>query len=799
MVGFPANIQVHPQTDGKKLTMRAVFLTLFYFVIWSASAQYTFEGVVLDPFNEGEPMIGASVRIQGEEVGTVSDMNGKFYLSYHEREITVVVSALCVPQEYVLNHGEFATVYACGKPNEIESVYVFSKIPFDYSIVGSDELAESNVGQDFPFLLDQLPSVTTTSDAGAGVGYTGIRIRGSDPSRINVTINGVPLNDSESQGVFWVDLPDFASSVENLAVQRGVGTSTNGAGAFGGSINVKTNDDSPKPFATYSSSIGSFNTFKNSIQLGSGTLKEKWNFEGRLSKITSNGYIDRASSDLSSYFLSGGFKDDETSVKFITFSGHEETFQAWNGVEESLLETNRTYNVYDYENQVDDYRQDHYQLHFAQGVGDVRLNAGLHYTKGQGFFEEFKEDEALTEYQITPSNPANTNSDLVRRRWLDNDFYGIVFSGQVFKARHEFIAGGAWNKYLGDHFGEVISGEYVPHVFIGKNYYFNEGDKSDFNLYGKWTYETGAGFTPFVDLQFRNVNYDFLGKTLDGNNNVVNLPQSVSHNFFNPKLGVTYERFGHLAYASFAVGNKEPNRSDYVDSPADKLPKAERMHDFELGYRNNFGRLSVSANGYYMNYKDQLAITGGVNDVGEYTRQNVTDSYRAGIELGTGYHFGKFDITSNASFSKNKAKSFVEQLDNFDTGTPTLIQHRNTDLALSPNTIVNGKLEYHATKDLSASWISKFVGKQFLDNTSTTERAIDSYFVNSVGFNATLGSKWKWIKGIDINARINNILNEKYESNGYTFGYIYGGDAIYEEYYYPQAGTHFLAGLNVRF
>ncbi|MBX2845286.1 MAG: TonB-dependent receptor [Saprospiraceae bacterium] len=700
-------------------------------------------------------------------------------------------------------------LYAQIEDQKIEPVaIVLDKYPVSFSVLDSTSIKNSNLGQDIPILLDNLTSVVSTSDAGAGVGYTGLRVRGSDASRVNVTINGVPLNDSESQGVFWVNMPDFASSVDNMVLVRGAGTSTNGAGAFGASLHLQTQASSAEAYGEYSGSAGTFNTLRNSVKFGSGLLNDRWTVEGRLSKITSDGFIDRATSDLQSYYFDTSYKlgDSPTDgqLKFITFAGHEVTYQAWFGIEESILANNRTFNPYTYENQVDDYQQDHYQLFLDQPLSDdVSLDIGLHYTKGQGFFEEFREQDGLGNYGIADQvigGQTITESDLVRRRWLDNDFFGAIFSTNIYQDAHNIKVGGGWNKYLGDHFGEVISGQFIPQERIGQNYYFNDADKTDFNIYSKYTYDFESGFTPYVDLQFRRVNYDFEGLALDGSGTVTPLPQTVDHNFFNPKAGLTWRGGDNSAYASVSVAQKEPNRSDYTDSPADQLPVAEKLTDFELGYRYN-GVVNAGVNFYFMDYKDQLAVTGGVNDVGAYTRVNVDDSYRAGVELEANWQPNeKFEIAANATFSQNRIESFVENIDDFDNGGAQQVFHEDTDLALSPNVIAGGNIAYAPIPGrLKVSLISKYVGDQFLDNTSTESRKIDAYLVNNLALNATLAENAGFIKAIDINARVNNLFDTDYEANGYTFGYIFGGETIYEEYYYPQAGTYFLGGLNVKF
>ena len=793
--------------------MKSLFSILFVFLAFSAFAQYEFKGQVVD--EAGEPVVGATIQIKNADFGTITDQQGEFSFEAGQDTIVVKINALLYagPVEKQFYASDFNVITLTDSALTIQPVFISDKYPVTQTTITKEDLESRNLGQDIPILLEQQPSVVATSDAGAGVGYTGIRVRGSDATRVNVTINGVPLNDSESQGVFWVNMPDFSSSTDKITLVRGAGSSTNGAGAFGASLHLQTDQISEQAYAEYNGSAGSFNTLKNNIQFGTGNLGS-FSAGGRLSKITSDGFIDRASSDLESYFFQaanqfGEQGENPSQIKFITFKGQEETYQAWYGVREDILEEDRTFNPYTYENQVDNYQQTHYQLHWDQEVSDNLLyNVGLHYTKGEGYFEEFKEDDNLSDYGIAPFTVGGetiTNSDLVRRRWLDNDFFGLVSSSTYYSANHELTIGGGWNKYLGDHFGEVIQGEFVPAEAIGENYYQNDAIKNDFNIYGKYTYdyETESGLLrPYVDLQYRNVNYEFVGLALDGSGNVQNLPQSVSHNFFNPKAGISFDFGQHQLYASFSRAQKEPNRNDYTDSPLSELPKAEKLNDYELGYQFSEGRNNITINGYYMDYTDQLALTGGVNDVGEYSRVNVPDSHRLGVELNGLLLFGaenQFSLSANAALSENKIDSFTENIDDYDEGGLQTVQHEDTDLALSPNFIAGGSFTYQPNQTFSASLISKYVGDQYLDNTSTESRSIDAYWIQNLNLSASLGQFVPQLKTVDVHLLVNNLLDEEYEANGYTFGYIAGGETIYENYYYPQAGRNFLAGLTIRF
>ena len=680
-----------------------------------------------------------------------------------------------------------------------------------YTSIDRKEIEKINLGQDVPYLLNQAPSVVVTSDGGAGVGYTGIRIRGTDPSRINVTINGIPVNDAESQGTFWVDLPDVASSFDNVQVQRGVGTSTNGAGAFGGSINIQTAKLNDKPYAELHNSFGSFNTVKNTVMAGTGLLDSAWAFDARLSNIKSDGYIDRASADLGSYYVSGAWYGKTAMVKAITFSGVEETYQAWYGVHKDSLKTNRTFNpagiyfdnngnILYYDNQVDHYHQDYYQLHFSKIIDSkLNLNAALHYTKGYGYYEEYKEDAALSDYGLNDVVIDSTNiisyTDLVRRKWLDNDFYGFTFSANYDPHKKLAITlGGGWNQYDGDHFGEVIWAQYASNGNIRHTYYDDNAVKTDLNVFGKATYNFSKKLSAFADVQYRMIDYTFLGY----NSDLINIDQDASLAFVNPKAGITYninERAN--VYLFYGRGNKEPNRDDYTQSTPQSRPKHETLDDIEIGYRHNIKKAAWSVNAYYMIYENQLVLTGEINDVGAYNRSNVEDSYRAGIEAEFGVKVLKnLEWAGNVTLSRNRIKNFKEFIDDYDNGGQLVNIYSETDIAFSPGIIAANIITYNPVKNTEISFMSKYVGEQFLDNTSNTERMIDAYLVNDVRMSYTI--KTKKANEIALRLVVNNLFNEMYESNGYTYSYIYGG-MVTESFYYPQAGINWLAGLSLKF
>lgn len=705
----------------------------------------------------------------------------------------------------------------------VKATRVNEKSGMAYSDVFQKELRKQNLGQDLPFLLNQLPSVVVTSDAGAGIGYTGIRIRGTDPTRVNVTLNGIPYNDSESQGVYWVNMPDFASSIQSIQIQRGVGTSTNGAGAFGGSINVNTLQLNREPYGEVNVSAGSFNTTKANMLVSTGLINNRFVIDARLSKITSDGFVDRASSNLQSFYVSGGYYKNNSFVRLNVFSGSERTYQSWNGIPEALaksdpkgiedfisrnyydenfknelLKSGRKYNFYTYDNEVDDYKQSHIQLISSLKVAkNWRFNPTLHYTKGLGFYEQYKSDQKLVNYglaNVTVGNSIIKKTDLIRRKWLDNDFYGAVWSLDyegLGKLRGNL--GGGWNQYLGEHFGEVIWSKYASNGDIRHRYYENNTTKNDFNTYAKLFYSLNEKVDAFVDLQVRTVSFDMLG-TSDG---VGDLDYRKSYSFFNPKFGINYQ-FSNISsfYASYAKGSKEPSRQDFVDN-APKVPNPEILHDFESGYRITSNSWKAEANLYFMNYVNQLVLTGQVNLTGDAIRLNVDKSYRAGIELQFAKKVSeKFNLALNTTFSKNKIKDFDEVVPSYGDLPNEVNSLKNTDISFSPNIISGGSINFLPLKKIEISLLPKYVGKQFLDNTSSESKKLDAYFVNDLRFSYHI--KTKTIKEIDFSILINNLFNKKFESNGYTYSYL-TDTKIIENFVFPQAGTNVLAGFRVRF
>ncbi|CAI8211042.1 MAG: Uncharacterised protein [Cryomorphaceae bacterium] len=701
------------------------------------------------------------------------------------------------------------------KEVNVNALRAGEKTPVAFTNISEAEIEKGNLGQDLPYLISLTPSVVTTSDAGAGVGYTGFRIRGTDPTRINVTINGIPLNDSESQGVWWVNMPDFSSSIENIQIQRGVGTSTNGGSAFGASVNLKTDGLNKKAYAITNNSVGSFATLKNNIEFGTGLLNGKFAFDGRLSKISSDGYIDRATSDLKSLYLQGTYFGKKSVLKGIIFTGHELTYQAWNGVPLNYLDTNRTYNSYTYENEVDNYKQTHYQLHYSQQLNDVtNFNIAGHYTHGEGYYEQEKLNQSLNSYglqDIIIGSDTITKTNLVRRKWLNNDFGGLTYSLNHKIGNLDLTLGGASNRYSGQHYGNVIWAQYASDASFNHQYYWNKAEKFDNNFYAKADYKYSEATQLYIDLQGRSIDYIFEGLDPEGNA----AEQEVNLEFFNPKFGLHHTlNESQVLYASFGVANKEPNRSDYTESSPESRPTHETLYDTEIGYKQVGNKMTFGANFYFMKYENQLVMTGKMNDVGGRTHVNVTESFRKGIELEGIYKLTtKLTWAANMTLSENKIVTpFIEDVDNWDTWGVDQVTHENTNLAFSPNIIWTSQLNYQFDKNTSIDLISKYVGEQFIDNTSSEDRMLNDYLVN----NLRLTYDWesKIFKTAKVSLQINNLFNNEYISNAWIYRFIsdnwdpresdhYVNADSEKGYnmagYFPQATRNYLLGLTLGF
>jgi iron complex outermembrane receptor protein len=585
-----------------------------------------------------------------------------------------------------------------------------------------------------------------------------------------------------------------------VQIQRGVGSSTNGAGAFGASINIQTNQLQTKPYAETNLSTGSFGTYKLNVLAGTGLINNHFVLDARLSKIYSNGYVDRAFSDLKSFYLSGGYYTKKSFFRLNIFSGIEQTYQSWGGVPESLLKTNRTYNPYTYENETDNYQQDNYQLITSHELSrNWRLNVSGFYTKGRGYYEQYRPNDRYSNYglpNVTISDSTITRTDIIRRRWLDNDFYGSVFSLD-YTSYNKLTAyiGGGWNEYRGGHYGEIIWARITGNTDIRHRYYNDDATKRDANLYAKAYYQFTPKLNAFADLQIRRVDYSFLGF----NSQLQNVQQDANLTFFNPKAGATYTLDDeNTLYASVSVAHREPNRDDYTQSTPESRPRAERLIDYEAGYKLQRQRVSFTANAYFMNYRDQLVLSGQLNDVGAYNRVNVPRSYRAGVELESALQLAKkLRWNVNATFSRNRIQNFTEYLDNFDNESQESRQYSETDISFSPNVIGGSQLLFTAAKGLELGLLSKYVGKQYLDNTSNESRKLNPYFTNDIRVIYSL--KPRFAQELTFTLLFNNVFNELYESNGYTYAYISEGRVQADNGYYPQAGRNFLAGVRLRF
>ncbi|HYG18140.1 MAG TPA: TonB-dependent receptor, partial [Ohtaekwangia sp.] len=791
-----------------------------------------------------QALVGASVQIVETGAGVVTDAEGGFRFSVPQGQYSLRVKFIGYADKSERINVDrdldlsivLQETYQLTDEVVVVATRADEKTPATYTNVDQQAIRKQNFGQDLPFLLNWTPSVVTTSDAGTGVGYTGLRIRGSDATRINVTINGIPYNDSESLGTFWVDIPDIASSSKSIQIQRGVGTSTNGAGAFGATINLQTNTRNDTPYGEIISSAGSFGTFRNTLSFGTGLLNNRWVLDGRISRIVSDGFIDRASSDLQSYYFAAGYYAGRTMVKAIAFGGKERTYQSWYGVPESRLNNDaeameltvynegwneeqrqnlltsdsRTFNPYTYQNQVDDYQQDHYQLHFSRRLGNyITGNASLHYTRGNGYYEEYKYDGDFADYGLpdvviqdddgtTEDNDTISSTDFIRRRWLDNHFYGITYSLNYEKGNLNSILGGSWNRYDGDHFGEILWSE-VSVVPIEYQYYFNTGDKRDFNVFLKNNYQFSEKLNAYVDLQFRRITYETYG--IENEQNLLDV--NADYNFFNPKAGVVYTvRENEQLYASYSIANREPVRDDFVDAPGVSRPKHETLRNLEAGYKRTGAKYAFNINYYLMDYKNQLVLTGELNDVGASVRTNVDKSYRMGIELEWLLKFSdKFSWNANLSLSRNKISDFTEIIydygEDWEDYNEVRTTYTDTDISFSPGVVASSGLTWSPVKNLEATLLTKYVGRQYLDNTSNTDRSIDPYLVNDVRLSYVISPSFA--KKLALSVIFNNILNEEYESNGYTWGYAGGGDQYRENYYYPQAGRNYIVMLSLAF
>ncbi len=781
---------------------------------------------------DGKPLPGATIVVQSTKAGVQSGTNGEFEIQLEKGKTYKLTASFVgfepLTKEVIANENaivNFALAEASEllEPVNISAVRAGKNVPIAKSNLSKTQIEERNEGRDMPFVLKDLPSTVVSSDAGTGIGYTGIRIRGSDISRINVTVNGIALNDPESHGVFWVNTPDLASSAQSIQVQRGVGTSTNGAGAFGASVNIKTSELSLKPYASADVTGGSFNTLKTNVRAGSGLLNDHWSIDARFSKINSDGFIDRATADLKSYYLSASYYSKKTSVQLIHFGGGEETYQAWWGVPEAklngdsaalythiinngydsqdsanLVNSNpRTYNYYTYDNETDNYKQDHYQLHVSQAFSEkLTANAALHYTWGRGYYEQYRKDDDLAHYgldDVILGGDTVTSTDLIRRRWLNNNLIGTTYSLQADLDQLQLTFGGAYNKYIGDHYGEIIWAQYASNSDIRDRYYDNRTTKTDLNNYLKASYTVGK-FTAYGDLQLRSVSY--VANGIDEDGTTIDVDRSFT--FFNPKAGVNYNLNDQSrVYASVAVAHREPVRTDFLDAPADLQPKPEELIDYEAGYELQTERAFFNANFFFMDYTNQLVLTGQLNDVGSPIRTNAPESYRAGIELVGSYIVNKYlQLGANFTFSQNKILNFTDYVVDYDNGGYQEENFKSTDISYSPNVIGGINITVKPIAGATIDWNTKYVGQQFMDNTSSESKSLDAFNVTDLrlGYNLPV----KWVDRLNVHLLIANLFDQEYTPNGYTYSYIYG-EKITENFYFPMAGINFMAGVSVDF
>ncbi len=786
-------------------TMSLTFLILLV----SGQNKNLVRGKVTDRTNQ-QPVAGALVSVNNFQ--TTTDENGSFALTwagsvnnslwvkslgFRDKEISL--SSLSSNNEMAIEL-EPGTLFL--QPLEVRSIRAADKAPFAKTNLGKEEIAKTNLVQDIPFLLNQTPSVVINSDAGNGVGYTGIRIRGTDATRINVTLNGIPYNDPESMGTFFVNLPDFSSSVNSIQVQRGVGTSSNGAAAFGATINLSTNEFNEKAYSEINNSFGSFNTRKHTLKAGTGLLGNHFTLDARVSSIQSDGYIDRASSDLKSFYISGAWLNQKSSLRFNVFSGKERTYQAWYGVSQSLLTTDRTNNPAGtekagtpYDDQTDNYTQTHYQLFFNHAFSSSwSLQTAAFLTRGYGYYEEYKANQRFSNYglpnPIVNGSPV-TRTNLVRERWLNNYFYGQNISLQYRKKGNEFTLGGGWSTYEGTHYGTLpwLQTGTAP---AGYRYYNNPAIKKDANLFAKWQQRLTGYLFGFVDFQYRYVSHNMKGFK-DNPALFVNR----QFNFFNPKIGITYRKNNWQAFVSYAIGQKEPNRDDF-EAGVIHQPKSEKLQDLELGIEYKKSNYQFSANLYYMNYVNQLVLTGQINDVGAYTRFNVPKSYRLGIELQGGWKPAEWlSVGGNIALSKNKIKSFTEYTDNYDAGNQHAAQRNNTDISFSPAMVSGTQLIFYPAKQFELGLVGKYVGKQYMDNSQLKRSELKSFSTQDL--RVVYSFHHKVFKQVQLIGQINNLFNTLYEPNGYSYSYISGGALYTDNSYYPMAGRNFVVAVNLRF
>ena len=756
----------------------------------------------------GLSLPGAGITIENTILGVHTDSEGNYSLAIRKGGIYKLrfsfIGFESQIRDVTLKGDTVLNIVLLAKSVMTEEVFVNAtrageRTPMAYSTVTKEDISKNNIAQDIPYLLGYTPSLVVSSDAGTGVGYTNINIRGTDVKRINVTIDGVPVNDAESHGVWWVDLPDLASSADNIQIQRGVGTSTNGAGAFGATINFQTTNLNREPYAEVNSSYGSFNTSKNTINFGTGLINKKFAIDARLSKIWSDGYIDRAFSDLKSFYISGTMYGETSILKLMIFSGVEHTYQAWDGVPKDSLATHRTYNIHNYKNETDNYWQDNYQLHYSKEISsNISANTALHYTHGQGYYENLIQNSKYSSFNL-PNAIFNTDtitsSDFITQRWLRNDFYGFTYSLNYRKDKISTIIGGGWNQYLGNHFGDIIWAKTVTYNNDSYRWYQGTGNKKDLNTFLKINYSLTSKLNLYADLQFRNINYSIGGF----DENLKDVTQNHKYNFFNPKAGFTYNLDEkQKVFSSFGVSQREPDRDDFIDADPGKTPVPEKLFDYEAGYEFHSSILMLKGNLYYMFYHDQLILTGKINNVGATILTNVPKSYRQGIEIETGIQiFENLNWYENLTISRNIIPVFEDLTDNWDNSLQDKEILKNKTISFSPSIIAGSVIDYYPFKNFHLSLNTKYVGKQYIDNTQNTERMLKAYLVQNISFLYTIKSKI--FKEMTCQFVVNNLFDKLYETNAWVYKYIEEGSLHVMDGYFPQAGINCMVKFGIKF
>ena len=756
----------------------------------------------------GLSLPGAGITIENTILGVHTDSEGNYSLAIRKGGIYKLrfsfIGFESQIRDVTLKGDTVLNIVLLAKSVMTEEVFVNAtrageRTPMAYSTVTKEDISKNNIAQDIPYLLGYTPSLVVSSDAGTGVGYTNINIRGTDVKRINVTIDGVPVNDAESHGVWWVDLPDLASSTDNIQIQRGVGTSTNGAGAFGATINFQTTNLNREPYAEVNSSYGSFNTSKNTINFGTGLINKKFAIDARLSKIWSDGYIDRAFSDLKSFYISGTMYGETSILKLMIFSGVEHTYQAWDGVPKDSLATHRTYNIHNYKNETDNYWQDNYQLHYSKEISsNISANAALHYTHGQGYYENLIQNSKYSSFNL-PNAIFNTDtitsSDFITQRWLRNDFYGFTYSLNYRKDKISTIIGGGWNQYLGNHFGDIIWAKTVTYNNDSYRWYQGTGNKKDLNTFLKINYSLTNKLNLYTDLQFRNINYSIGGF----DENLKDVTQNHKYNFFNPKAGFTYNLDEkQKVFSSFGVSQREPDRDDFIDADPGKTPVPEKLFDYEAGYEFHSSILMLKGNLYYMFYHDQLILTGKINNVGATILTNVPKSYRQGIEIETGIQiFENLNWYENLTISRNIIPVFEDLTDNWDNSLQDKEILKNKTISFSPSIIAGSVIDYYPFNNFHLSLNTKYVGKQYIDNTQNTERMLKAYLVQNISFLYTIKSKI--FKEMTCQFVVNNLFDKMYETNAWVYKYIEEGSLHVMDGYFPQAGINCMVKFEIKF